>query len=122
MWIIILLLAALAFYFINIKKTVSCNIKSDIACKMYNTRDIQTKCNSMCSELNPNYIFTGQHRQEDDTHICECDYPIESFTSDFTTYGEHPDILPDIIPTDISNRNQLENNKQQRYKSLIFGK
>lgn len=124
MWIIILLLAAVAFYFINNKdKTVTCNIDADDSCKMYNQRDIQSKCSSMCTEKNSKYIFTGQHKQVNNEHVCECDYPAEKFTLDFTNVGENPDILPDVIPTDVkfSDRNYLEKQEENRFKDLIFG-
>ena len=122
MWFIILLLAAVAFYFLKNNKTVRCNIDSDISCKMYSQQDIQTKCTSLCLEKNNKYVFTGTHRQEGKEHLCECDYP-EKFTLDFTNIGENPDILPDVIPTDVkfSDRNYLEKTEEKRYKDLIFG-
>lgn len=124
MLFIVLLIAAVVYYFINNKnKTVKCNIDSDDSCKMYNQRDIQSKCSSMCIEQNPNYIFTGKHTYVNNEHVCECDYPEEKFTLDFTNINENPDILPDVVPSDVkfSDRNYLEKEQEKRYGSLIFG-
>ena len=124
MWIILLVIATIAFYFYkNNNKTVKCNIDSDGSCKMYNQRDIQSKCSSMCAEANPTYIFTGKHKQVENEHICECDYAEEKFTLDFTNVSENPDILPDIIPSDVkfSDRNYLEKTEEKRYRDLVFG-
>jgi hypothetical protein len=122
--IVLLIAAAAVFYFFNeSNKTVKCNIDSDDSCKMYNQRDIQSKCESMCTEQNPKYIFTGQHKQVNNEHICECAYPKEKFTLDFTNVGDNPDIIPDVVPTDVkfSDRNYLEKEQENRYKGLIFG-
>lgn len=133
MLLLILILTIVYFVFFNGKNknlkhmskpiTVKCN-ESDVNCRMYNVRDIQSKCQSLCVQENHDYVFTGNHKQKDDEHICECNYPnIEKFTLDFTNVGENPDILPDIIPTDMkfSDRNYLEKVKEERYKDLIFG-
>jgi hypothetical protein len=125
MLFIVLLIAAVVYYFINNarNKTVKCNMDSDDSCKMYNQRDIQSKCSSMCIEQNPKYIFTGKHTQVNNEHVCECDYPEEKFTLDFTNVSETPDILPDVVPSDVkfSDRNYLEKEQEKRYKGLIFG-
>jgi hypothetical protein len=77
----------------------------------------------MCIEQNPKYIFTGKHTQVNNEHVCECDYPEEKFTLDFTNVSETPDILPDVVPSDVkfSDRNYLEKEQEKRYKGLIFG-
>lgn len=125
MLFILLLIATVVYYFINnpINKTVKCNMDSDDSCKMYNHRDIQSKCSSMCIKQNPKYIFTGKHAQVNNEHVCECDYPDEKFTLDFTNINETPDILPDVVPSDVkfSDRNYLEKEQEKRYGSLIFG-
>jgi|GWRWMinimDraft_12_1066020.scaffolds.fasta_scaffold18678_2 hypothetical protein len=125
MLFIVLLIAAVVYYFINNTSnyTVKCNIKSDYSCKMYNQRDIQSKCSSMCVAQNPNYIFTGKHTLVNNEHACECDYPKEKFTLDFTNVDENPDILPDVVPSDVkfSDRNYLEKEQEKRYGNLIFG-
>jgi hypothetical protein len=123
MWFILLILAAVAFYLNKTtNRTVKCNVLTDNSCKMYNQRDIQSKCSSLCLEQNPKYVFTGTHSQVDNENICECNYP-EKFTLDFSNVTENPDILPDIIPNDIkfSDRNYLEKEQERRHHNLIFG-
>lgn len=124
MWIIILI-AIVLYFFMNQtgKVTTKCNQDEDDTCKMYNQRDIQSKCSSMCVKLNPNYTFTGTYYKEDNEHVCECDTSTEKFTLDFTNFGENPDILPDIVPDDskFSNRDYLEKEEENRYNKLIFG-
>lgn len=130
MLLLLLIIIVFIYYFkntiingkVNENITVSCN-ESDISCKMYNPRDIQSKCQSLCVQENPKYVFTGTHKQIDSKHTCECSYPIEKFTLDFTNVGEHPDILPDVVPSDMkfSDRNYLEKEEGKRYHDLIFG-
>lgn len=123
--IAILLILAFVYFFVFNKQslTVKCNSDEDDTCKMYNQRDIQSKCNSMCSKLNPKYVFNGQYIKEDNEHICGCAKSPEQFTLDFTNVGENPDILPDIVPDDskFSNRDYLEKEEEKRYNKLIFG-
>lgn len=123
MIVILLVLAVLYFFIFNTSRTVKCNSDEDDSCKMYNQRDIMTKCTSMCTKLNPKYIFNGQYKAEGNEHICGCEQSPEKFTLDFTKVGENPDILPDIIPDDskFSNRDYLEKEEERRYNSLIFG-
>jgi hypothetical protein len=98
---------------------VSCDEESDDLCKMYNQRDIQSKCSAMCIKNNPNHVFTGTHRKEGNKHVCECELPKENFT----TVNENPDILPDVVPSDVkfSDRNYLEKEQEKRFNKLIFG-
>lgn len=134
MLFIVLLIAAVGYYVIinqdnqdnqdnEDNKIVKCNIDSNISCKMYNQRDINSKCSSMCLGQNPKYIFTGKHKQVNNEHICECDYINEKFTLDFTNINENPDILPDVVPSDVkfSDRSYLEKEQEKRYGGLIFG-
>lgn len=130
MWLILLLIViAYYYYFFNNPKpvvtsvTVRCNSESDDACKMYNQRDIQSKCTAMCIKENPKLIFNGKYVKENDDHVCGCEIPTEKFTLDFTNFGDNPDILPDVVPDDskFSNRNYLEKTEEERYHSLIFG-
>lgn len=122
MWIIILLAIAAYFYF-NRKSDVfvsSCNSVEDDACRMYNSRDIQSKCESLCLEKDKNSRFTGNYIKDGDNHNCECEIkPKETFTQ----FGEHPDILPDKVPTDaaFSDRGYTEKIQEDRYKKLQFG-
>lgn len=122
MWILILL--AICVYFYITRKsdvfTVSCNSTEDDGCKMYNTRDINSKCQSLCVEKNKNAKFTGEYLKDKDVHSCECQIkPAESFTQ----FGENPDILPDKVPTDaaFSDRSYTEQMQEDRYKKLQFG-
>jgi hypothetical protein len=103
--------------------TAKCNQDEDDTCKMYNQRDIQSKCTSMCIKINPKYTFNGTHSMKGNEHICECNTSKEKFTLDFTNFGENPDILPDLVPDDskFSNRDYLEQQEEKRYNSLIFG-
>jgi hypothetical protein len=122
MLFILLLIAATVYYFINNNnknKIVKCNIDSDDSCKMYNERDIRSKCSSMCIEQDKNYVFTGQYKKVNDDHVCECDYSKDKFTN----INENPDILPDAVPSDVkfSDRNYLEKEQEKRYGGLIFG-
>lgn len=123
--IVILLILAFLYFFVFNKSsfTVKCNSDEDDTCKMYNQRDIQSKCTSMCIKLNPKYIFNGQYKKENNEHACGCIESPEQFTLDFTNVGDNPDILPDIVPDDskFSNRNYLEKEEEKRYHSLIFG-
>ena len=120
---ILLILAFLYFFVFKTSFTVKCNSDSDDTCKMYNQRDIQSKCTSMCTKLNPKYVFNGQYKKEDKDHICGCIESPEQFTLDFTNVGDNPDILPDIVPDDskFSNRDYLEKEEEKRYNKLIFG-
>jgi hypothetical protein len=127
--ILLILIATIVYYILNNvtnnerNSIVKCNNKLDDSCKMYNHRDINSKCSSMCLQQDSKYIFTGQHKQVNNKHICECDYRKEKFTLDFTNINENPDILPDIVPNDIkfSDRNYLEKEQEKRYNGLIFG-
>lgn len=123
--IVILLIIAFMYFFMFNQTTVTvrCNSDEDDTCKMYNQRDIQSKCTSMCTKLNPRYIFNGQYTKENNEHVCECKESPEQFTLDFTNFGENPDLLPDVVPDDskFSNRDYLENEEEKRYNKLIFG-
>lgn len=126
MWIIFIIIIAIIYYkmFMYPKNFIAkCNSDSNDSCKMYNQRDIQSKCEYMCKTLNPKFIFSGKHSQNDNEHICECEERSEKFTLDFTPIKEHQDILPDKIPNDskFSDRNYLEKEEEQRYRNLIFG-
>lgn len=122
MWILILLAIGVYFY-ISRKSdvfTVSCNSTEDDGCKMYNTRDINSKCQSLCVEKNKNSKFTGLYLKDNNIHNCECKiHEAESFIP----VGEHPDILPDEVPTDaaFSDRSYTEQMQEDRYKKLQFG-
>ena len=76
MWIIILLAIAAYFYYTSSKKpnvfVVSCNSNEDDGCKMYNSRDINSKCETLCLKKNENAIFTGEYIKDNDNHHCEC--------------------------------------------------
>lgn len=123
--IVILLILAFLYFFIFNKTslTVKCNSDEDDTCKMYNQRDIQSKCTSMCAKVNPRYIFNGEYKKAENEHICGCEESPEQFTLDFTNFGENPDILPDVVPDDskFSNRDYLEKEEENRYHKLIFG-
>lgn len=122
MWYIIILLAV-AYYFYTRKYDIfvtSCNSQQDDGCKMYNSRDINSKCQSLCVEKDKNSIFTGEYIKDNDIHYCECKIkPKESFTQ----FGNHQDILPDKVPTDaaFSDRSYTEKMHEDRYKKLQFG-
>lgn len=128
MWLILLLIV-IAYYYFNREKplptsfTVRCNSESDDSCKMYNQRDVQSKCEAMCIKENPLSRFSGEYSKQGNDHVCECELPKEKFTLDFTNFGEHPDVLPDIVPDDskFSNRDYLEKTEEARYHNLIFG-
>jgi hypothetical protein len=124
MWIIILLAIAAYYFYRNNKKSdifiSSCNSIEDDGCKMYNSRDIQSKCESLCLEKNNSAMFTGEYFKDGDSHNCECKItPKEQFTQ----FGEHQDILPDKVPTDaaFSDRGYTEKMQEDRYKKLQFG-
>jgi hypothetical protein len=84
--------------------------KDDLQCRMYNHRDINTKCTRLCKEENLKFNFTGNLQENNNEYICECVYIQEPFTLDFTNVGQNPDILPDTIPDDtkLLDRNYLE--------------
>lgn len=126
----LIILLALIYYFVIYKKssvvqdnTVSCDEESDDLCKMYNQRDIQTKCSAMCTKKSPKHIFAGKYKKEGSEHVCECELSQEKFTLDFSNFGENPDVIPDTIPDDskFSNRNYLEQEQEKRFNKLIFG-
>jgi hypothetical protein len=127
--LLVLIVFGLVYYFLIYKnsdltkKTVSCNSDIDVSCKMYNSRDIKSKCSSMCSKENPKYIFTGEYNKKYNEHTCGCEIPKEQFTLDYTDAHETPDILPDTVPDDskFSNRDYLEKEQENRYNKLIFG-
>ena len=118
MWIIILLAIAAYFYYTSSKKpnvfVVSCNSNEDDGCKMYNSRDINSKCETLCLKKNENAIFTGEYIKDNDNHHCEC--KIKS-NEEFTQFGNNPDILPDKVPTDaaFSDRSYTEKMQEDRY-------
>lgn len=133
MMLLILITIGLLYYFLiyknnNIKQsqttTVSCNSETDIYCKMYNLRDIQSKCERMCMTQDEKYVFSGEFNQKDNENICGCEIPIKNTpTEEFTNLDENVDILPDIIPDDskFSNRDFLEKEQENRFNKLIFG-
>ena len=125
---ILVILLIIVGYFIlqNFQKpyTISCDASSDISCKMYSIRDIQSKCSAMCVKLSPNYVYDGKHTVKDDIHECECTpSKTEHFELDFTKINEDTHILPNDIPNDesFSNRNVLDKHKEDRLHKLIFG-
>lgn len=123
MWIIILLAIAAYFYYTSQKSDifiVSCNSQEDDGCKMYNARDINSKCQSLCLEKDKTSEFTGEYIKDKDNHNCEC--KIKS-NEEFTQFGNNPDILPDKVPTDaaFSDRSYTEKMQEDRYKKLQFG-
>jgi len=99
--------------------SVSCNDETSIDCKMYNHRDIQTKCSALCKKKDQQYIFSGKYMKKKNVHMCECELEGEAFVNT----NEHPDILPDVIPDDsrFSNRDYSEQENAKRYNKLIFG-
>ena len=123
MWIIILLAIAAYFYYTSQKSDIfiaSCNSSEDDGCKMYNARDINSKCQALCLEKDTNSEFTGEYVKDKDNHHCECKIkPKESFTQ----VGNNQDILPDKVPTDaaFSDRGYTEKTQEDRYKKLQFG-
>lgn len=121
---ILILLAIILLYFIFEsksnnsvpKETVACDENLDNSCKMYNTRDVNSKCTSMCI-LKYQQSFNGNHTVSDKIHTCDC--TLESFTQ-----IESPDsFLPSVIPDDklFSNRDYVQNQEESRYNKLIFG-
>lgn len=120
---ILILLAIILLYFVftpksnNVtKETVTCNENLDDSCKMYNARDVNSKCTSMCI-LKYQQSFNGNHTVTDKIHTCDC--TLEHFTQ-----IESPDsFLPSVIPDDklFSNRDYVQNQEESRYNKLIFG-
>ena len=90
-------------FFNNNAYLVSCN-SDNPSCKMYNHRDITSKCNSMCSVKNPNYIFNDNHTYKNGIHTCECIVK-ETF----------------INERKIKDQDQTEKFEEQRLHTLIFG-
>ncbi len=122
----LIIIAAFVYFFliksdINPVKDmkVSCNMSEDDSCKMYNQRDIQSKCQFLCVQKNKDYIFNGNSLKKGDIQICECIEAPEKFTD----FGNNPDILPDKVPNDeaFSDRNFVEKTQEDRFHKLIFG-
>ena len=117
MWYLIIILAIIYYYFKSNTIIITCNADENDRCKMYNQRDVQTKCESLCAEKDKQYKFSGKYFKTDNVHNCECKIEL------FTQVGNNPDILPEPIPTDeaFSDRNYVEKMQEDRFKKLIFG-
>jgi hypothetical protein len=129
-----IILTLLAFYIIyiitkknnnNIIYTVSCN-EEDISCKMYNHRDITSKCTAMCHIKFPDSDFNDNHTFKDNIHACEC-VPKTDKTDNVEKFVPMKDfdtpILGEHVGTDVlfSDRNYTEKQNHDRFSSLIFG-
>lgn len=80
---------------------VTCDSTTDSSCKLYNHRDINSKCSSLCLIKNKNFIFSGNHIEENNIHSCECKYTTKESFNNLNT-------IPIPIP-------------KNKYQSLIFG-
>lgn len=121
--LLLFIIVSILFYSVYIPdRFVSCDEKLEQSCKMYNTRDINSKCTGMCMSKY-NTQFSGHHIKKDNIHTCECGNDVsEKFTeSEQTLYDV--EILPEIIPDDkkFSNRDYVQNQEENRYNKLIFG-
>jgi hypothetical protein len=99
---------------------MKCDSKVDISCKMYNHRDINSKCTTLCSLKGELMKFNGNHRVEDGVHTCECkEIPIVEMFSDVDTSN----IKLEGVKTDerFNDRDILEKHEQKRLQNLIFG-
>ena len=75
-----LILILISLYIIyNIYNTIKpktiayCKVSnSNPSCKMYNSRDINTKCSAMCVLEHPESSYNGKYELKGDIHICEC--------------------------------------------------
>lgn len=100
------------------KYNVSCDEKLQNSCMMYNFRDINSKCTSMCM-LKYKSSFSGNHIKKNSVNICECNTNLEQFSD----IKANDVILPQIVPDDksFSDRNYVQNQEENRYNKLIFG-
>lgn len=126
-----LILILISLYIIyNIYNTIKpktiayCKVSnSNPSCKMYNSRDINTKCSAMCVLEHPESSYNGKYELKGDIHICECKTKNkEKFMSIKQSTINKP-ILGEKIKSDslFSNRNYVEKVQGDRLKSLIFG-
>lgn len=107
----------------HIRKTVICDESQDDSCKMYNNRDINSKCTSLCLDKYKTQ-FSGKHTVKDSIHVCDCKQIKEMKDKEKFTEIQSPDsFLPNIIPDDhlYSDRNYVQNQEEARYNKLIFG-
>lgn len=103
---------------------LKCDESKDVSCKMYNHRDINSKCTSLCqSRPQGPLLFNGNHTAVGGIHTCECAPAVEHFTLDFSNITTNIQPLQDPLPTDAkyNDRNVLEQHQQDRLKNLIFG-
>lgn len=103
---------------------LTCDESKDISCRMYNHRDINSKCTSLCqSRPQGPLLFNGNHTAVGGIHTCECAPIIEHFTLDFSNINTNIQTLQDPLPSDAkyNDRNVLEQHQQDRLKNLIFG-
>lgn len=111
---LLLLSIVILFYFfhprdktkLQFNNTVSCNINTP-SCKMYNNRDIVSKCSSMCKLTGS--MYNNIHTFKDNIHTCGCEIlETEHFTQ------EHND-------DDHDDRDSIEQQRYNKLNSLIFG-
>ena len=121
---LLIILSIILIYFIfksntETKKSsmlVMCDENIDDKCKMYNSRDINSKCTSMCI-LKYQTSFNGNHIVKDKNHTCECNL------ENYSNIDSDTSFLPSTIPDDklFSNRNYVQSQEESRYNKLIFG-
>lgn len=102
------------------KLFVTCDSTSDTSCKMYNVRDINSKCSSMCHLKYPDSVFTGNHHKTGETHTCVCSDTIEPL---LLLDDNNHSILGAKVQEDslFTDRNYVENTEHDRLQRLIFG-
>jgi hypothetical protein len=103
---------------------LTCDESKDISCRIYNHRDINSKCTSLCqSHPQGPLLFNANHTAVGGIHTCECIPIVEHFTLDFSNITSNVQTLQDPLPSDnkYNDRNVLEQHEQDRLKNLIFG-
>lgn len=122
---LLIILSIILIYFIYKSSTETsqsssmlaiCNENTDDKCKMYNNRDINSKCTSMCI-LKYQTSFNGNHMVKNKIHTCECNL------ENYSNIDSETSFLPSTIPDDklFSNRNYVQSQEESRYNKLIFG-
>lgn len=130
-------------------KIAQCNSKNDIPCRIWNVRDAESKCDSLCNKQYPGSNFTGNYTTEFSTPdyifntdvIAKCECNLDDVTNNVTNVStEKMENLmntkdtktKDTKTTDTKTkdaqtsqskltRDQIEIEKNKIYNRLIFG-